>query len=200
MHTAFLVDHGRMWVSNVQSTMPLPSISNRGQAVIASPIRKFLPLMQDAEKRGIRVYKLNTGDPDVAVPQLFFKTLREFQKKNLSYAPSPGEPDHVAAWIEYYREWGVKLEPGNIIPTVGCAEAILFAMMAVADVGDEIIVFEPLYVSYKSFATMIGVKLVPITLEVEKGLRIPPLKKIAKRVTSKTKAIVVINPDNPTGK
>ncbi|MBI4250401.1 pyridoxal phosphate-dependent aminotransferase [Candidatus Uhrbacteria bacterium] len=180
--------------------MALPSISNRGQAVIASPIRKFLPLMQDTQKKGIHVYKLNTGDPDVAVPQLFFKTLRHYHKKNLSYAPSPGEPDHVAAWIEYYRQWGVNLEPSNIIPTVGCAEAILFAMMAVADVGDEIIVFEPLYVSYKSFAVMIGITLVPITLEVEKGLRLPPLAKIAERLSPKTKAIVVINPDNPTGK
>ncbi len=180
--------------------MATPPISHRGQSVIASPIRKFLPLLQATQKRGIEVYKLNTGDPDIAVPPLFFKTLRQYKSPNLPYAPSPGEPAHVAAWIQYYKQFGLKLEPKNLIPTVGCAEAILLALMAVADVGDEILVFEPLYVSYKSFAVMIGVKLVPIPLSTENDFRMPPLSQIEAKVTKKTKAIVVINPDNPTGK
>lgn len=175
-------------------------VSKRGQQVISSPIRKFLPYMRLAEERGLNIYKLNTGDPDLAVPAEFFKTLRAYKQRNLNYAPSPGYPEHVAAWQKYYREFGVKLAPQNIIPTVGCAEAIMLALMAVADVGDEIIVFEPLYVSYKSFAVMLGIKLVPITLTTKNNFALPKASEIAAKITSKTRAIVIINPDNPTGK
>ncbi len=146
------------------------------------------------------VYKLNTGDPDLEVPPAFFAAMRGFREKNLNYAPSPGFPAHVAAWVQYYKQFGVRLEAKNIIPTVGCAEAILLAIMAVADAGDELLVFEPLYVSYKSFAVMTGVKLVPVTLHTEDGYALPPAKAIEKKIGPKTKAIVVINPDNPTGK
>ena len=176
------------------------TVSQRGQQVIASPIRKFLPLMQDAQKRGIRVYQLNTGDPDLTVPDAFFDAIRTYASRNLHYAPSPGIAEHVAAWIRYYQQFDIQLEPKNIIPTVGCAEAILLALMAVADVGDEIMVFEPLYVSYKSFATMIGVTLIPITLKNSDGFALPSLEAIENKITPKTKAVVIINPDNPTGK
>lgn len=176
------------------------SISNRGQTVIASPIRKFLPLMQETEARGVHVHKLNTGDPDLEVPQDFFDRIKSFPEKNLHYAPSPGYPDHVAAWIKYYKQFGVELEPANIIPTVGCAEAILLAIMAVCDPGDELLVFEPLYVSYKSFSVMTGVNLVPVTLPIAKNFALPPAAEIESKITPKTKALVIINPDNPTGK
>jgi len=175
-------------------------ISQRGQHVIASPIRKFLPLMQDAQKRGITVHQLNTGDPDLQTPDAFFEAVKSYSSRNLHYAPSPGIAAHVAAWIQYYKQFNVILEPKNIIPTVGCAEAILLAMLAVADSGDEILVFEPLYVSYKSFATMIGVTLVPITLKNNDGFALPAASVIESKMTQKTKAMVIINPDNPTGK
>lgn len=175
-------------------------ISSRGQNVIASPIRKFLPYMQDAMSRGIKVYQLNTGDPDLEVPAPFFDALHHYESRNLHYAPSPGITHHVAAWIEYYKQFGVTLEPKNLIPTVGCAEAILLAMMAVADFGDEIMVFEPLYVSYKSFSVMTGIKLNPITLKNDEGFVLPTIESIERQITAKTKAIVIINPDNPTGK
>lgn len=175
-------------------------ISNRGQNVIASPIRKFLPLMQEAEKKGIKVYKLNTGDPDLEVPQDFFDRVKAYSSHNLPYAPSPGMPDHVAAWQKYYKKFGVELEAKNIIPTVGCAEAILLALMATADYGDEILVFEPLYVSYKSFSVMTGINLVPITLKTENNFAVPTAAEIEKKISNKTRAIVIINPDNPTGK
>lgn len=175
-------------------------ISSRGQNVIPSPIRKFLPLMQEAMKRGIKVYQLNTGDPDLEVPAPFFDEVKGFKSRNLHYAPSPGIAHHVEAWIEYYKQFGVEIEPKNLIPTVGCAEAILLAMMAVADFGDEIMVFEPLYVSYKSFSVMTGIKLNPITLKNDEGFVLPAAKVIESKITPKTKAIVIINPDNPTGK
>lgn len=176
------------------------SISSRGQNVIASPIRKFLPFMQEAEKKGIKVYKLNTGDPDLEVPPEFFTEVRNYKSKNLPYAPSPGITEHVAAWIKYYKQFGVELEPQNIIPTVGCAESILLALMAAADIGDEVLVFEPLYVSYKSFSVMTGINLVPITLKTSDNFTLPQISEIESKITARTKAIVIINPDNPTGK
>lgn len=175
-------------------------ISSRGQNVIASPIRKFLPFMRETLARGVKVYQLNTGDPDLDVPKTFFEEIRAYKSKHLNYAPSPGITQHVEAWVQYYEKFDVKLKPKNIIPTVGCAEAILLALMAVADFGDEVVVFEPLYVSYKSFAVMTGIKLNPITLKNDTGFALPSKAEIESKINAKTKAIVIINPDNPTGK
>jgi aspartate aminotransferase len=175
-------------------------ISKRAQEVIASPIRKFFPLIQEAESRGIKVCKLNVGDPDLPVPPIFFQTLRKYHKKTLGYAPSPGLKEHTAAWQKYYKGFGVNLSAANIIPTVGGAEAILLALEAVADFGDEVLVFEPLYTSYKAFAKITGIKLIPITLSIENDFALPPISEIEKKISPKTRAVVIINPDNPTGK
>jgi len=173
--------------------------SQRANAIIASPIRKFLPLMQAAEERGVKVFKLNVGDPDIAPPRLFFDTIKKYNRPNLSYAPSPGIREHVQAWVQYYKKFKIALQPENIIPTVGGAEAILLSFLAVADSGDEVIVFEPFYASYKGFAAMADVKLVPVTLKVENNFALPSAEVIEKKLTKKTKAIVVINPNNPSG-
>ena len=175
-------------------------VSKRGQNVIASPIRKFLPYVYEAEKKGVKVYKLNVGDPDLAPPKEFFNIIRKYDGKTLNYAPSPGLTVHTQAWQKYYQQFGVNLPLANIIPTVGCAEAIMLAMQAVCDPGDELIVFEPLYTSYKSFAAMTGLKLVPVLLPFDKNFGTPPAAEIEKRITKKTRGIVVVNPDNPTGK
>ncbi len=175
-------------------------VSKRAKNVIASPIRKFLPLMQQAQKEGVHIFKINVGDPDLEVPSQFFKVVKSYADKTLGYAPSPGIVRHSAAWVKYYKNFGVNLEMSNIIPTVGCAEAIMLALQAVADFGDEVIVFEPLYASYKSMSVMTGIKLVPILLPIEKNFALPDAKIIESKITKRTKAIVVINPDNPTGK
>ena len=175
-------------------------VSKRGENVIASPIRKFLPLMQAAEARGTKVFRLNVGDPDLTPPPQFLATVKKYNEKTLGYAPSPGLKQHMLAWQKYYKQFGVSLELNQMLPTVGCAEAIMLALQAVADVGDEIIVFEPLYASYKSFSVMTGIKLVPVTLPIEKNFAMPSASIIESKITSRTKAIVIINPDNPTGK
>jgi aspartate aminotransferase len=175
-------------------------ISKRGTNVIASPIRKFLPLMQAAEARGTKVFKINVGDPDLVPPKSFFDVVRKYKPTTLGYAPSPGIKPHTEAWQKYYKQFGVNLPFSSIIPTVGCAEALLLAMQAVCDPGDEMIVFEPLYASYKSFSVMTGIKLKPVLLPFEKNFAMPSQQEIEKHISKKTKMIVVINPDNPTGK
>lgn len=175
-------------------------VSKRAQNVIASPIRKFLPLVRQAEAKGLKVFKLNTGDPDLEMPELFLKTVRSYGSKTLGYAPSSGLPEHVSAWQNYYRQFKVNLRSEQIIPTMGCAEAIMLALQAVADPGDEVIVFEPVYVSYKSFSVMTGIKLVPVMLPFNKNFSMPSIKTIEEKISSKTRAIVIVNPDNPTGK
>ncbi len=175
-------------------------VSQRAQRVIASPIRKFLPLMREAESRGTKVFRLNVGDPDFSIPPAFLKVIKNYKLQTLSYAPSPGIKEHSLAWQTYYRKFGVELPVTSILPTQGGAEAIMLALQAVADHGDEVIVFEPLYTSYKSFSVMAGVKLVPITLLIENNFALPRASVIESKITKRTKAIVVINPDNPTGK
>jgi aspartate aminotransferase len=175
-------------------------VSKRGQEVTASPIRKFLPLISDREAKGIKVFKLNVGDPDIRPPAIFFDQIKKIKNQNLPYAPSVGIKNHLLAWQKYYSQLGVKLDTNQILPTVGCAEAILFALLAVADIGDEVIVFEPVYASYKAFSKMAGIKLIPVTLSIESNFKLPAISEIKKKITKKTKAIVVINPDNPTGK
>ncbi len=174
-------------------------VSKRTQKIIASPIRKFLPLVLEAEKKGVKVFKLNVGDPDLEPPIQFWRMLKNYKSKNLPYAPSPGILEHTLAWVKYYSDFGVKLKANQIIPTVGCAEAILLAILAVTDPGDELLVFEPLYSSYKGLAAMCDVKLIPITLKVEDNFSLPSEKMIEKKISKKTKAIVVINPSNPSG-
>ncbi len=176
-----------------------PSVSKRGMGTPPSPMRKFLPLIVDAEKRGIKVLKLNVGDPDLLPPPAFLQTIRRFKGPQVGYAPSPGFPKHVDAWLSYYKTLGIPLKRENLIPMVGCAEAILYALIAVTDPGDEVLVFEPFYPSYKSFGRMIGISLKPVTLSIDNNYALPSERAIERAIGRKTKAIAVINPNNPTG-
>lgn len=180
--------------------MPLPSISSRAANVIASPMRKYVPLVKAAEARGVKVIKLNIGDPDLETPRPFFDTIDAQRGPRLPYAPSSGLPACVEAWKEYYKQYGIDLKSEQILPTTGGSEAIQFSLMLVADPGDEVLVFEPLYSGFSSAAGMFNVRFVPIPLRLENGFRLPDVAELAKLVTPKTKALIVINPDNPTGK
>jgi len=177
----------------------MPNPSQRSAAVAPSPIRKFLPLVRKVESSGIEVIKLNVGDPDIAPDQSIVRGIRSYGARMIPYAPSPGTIEHTKAWQTFYKRQGIMIGTDSIIPTVGCAEAMLIALLATTDPGDEVLVFEPLYTSYKGFAALLNIKLRPITLSIKNGFALPNELEITRRITKKTRAILVINPSNPTG-
>src|SRR3989344_5903054 len=149
-------------------------VSRRANSILASPIRKFLPMVLEAGKKGVHVYKINVGDPDISAPKEFWQGLKKYKGKTLGDAPSAGIQEHTEAWAKYYKKIGIGLKHQNIIPTDGCAEAIMLALMATTDTGDEAIVFEPIYTSYKGFSAMCDITLVPVTLKIENNFSLPP--------------------------
>lgn len=165
-----------------------------------SPIRKLAPFAQRAKEKGIKVYHLNIGQPDIKTPKEILAPLKSFNKKIIRYCHSQGEEIFVKALLRYYHHLGFKdLTSENILVTTGGSEAILFAFLAVADVDEEILVFEPFYANYNGFANMAQVKLVPILTSIENGFHFPPKKEIEKKITARTRAILINNPNNPTG-
>jgi aspartate aminotransferase len=179
--------------------MSIPQISQRAKDMPPSPIRKLVPLADAAKKRGIKIYHLNIGQPDIPTPPEFMKAIRNYDKKVLEYGNSKGDYDYIAGLAEYYKKRGIEVEEKDIQITTGGSEAIIFALICVANVGDEIILFEPFYTNYNGFAMMADVKLVPITLKAENGFHLPPKEKIEEKITSKTRAILICSPNNPTG-
>lgn len=174
-------------------------ISERGKIMPASPIRKLAGLADQAKKRGIEIFHLNIGQPDIKTPPSFFKAVREFKDDVLPYGPSGGLTDLRSVICGYFRNFNLVVDLDQIWITTGGSEAVIFAMMAICDPGDELIVVEPFYTNYNGFAVMSQVKLVPIAARVEDGFRLPPHDEIEKLVTSKTKGILISNPSNPTG-
>jgi aspartate aminotransferase len=177
----------------------MPKLSKRTIAMPFSPIRKLSPYADDARQRGIHVYHLNIGQPDIETPKEMFEAIAAYREKVLSYGPSGGLLDLRLAVADYYRRVGIDVHLDNVWITTGGSEAILFAMMAVCDPGDEIIVSEPFYTNYNGLAIMSQVKLVPVTTHVENGFHLPPQKKIEERITRRTRAILINTPNNPTG-
>jgi aspartate aminotransferase len=175
------------------------TVSRRGQAMPASPIRRLMPFADDAKQRGIHVYHLNIGQPDIETPREMRERLPEIKDKVLAYSPSAGTPEFVSAFLDYYRRTGIGLERDQLLATTGGSEAILFAMFAVANDGDEVLVVEPFYANYCAFATMAGVRLVPITASGENGFHLPPREAFERAVTPRMKAVLLCNPGNPTG-
>jgi aspartate aminotransferase len=175
------------------------SISRRGQAVPPSPIRKLIPLADQAKKRGIKIYHLNIGQPDIETPPVFWQAVKNYANKVLAYGNSQGMAEYLEKLSKYYQRRGLDIKPEEIIVTTGGSEAIIFAMTIVCEPGDEIIVFEPFYTNYNGFAVQAGIKLVPITTHAEDGFHIPPDATIQTAMTLRTRGILYCNPNNPTG-
>jgi aspartate aminotransferase len=176
-----------------------PALSTRAGALPASPIRKLIPLADAAKKRGVHVYHLNIGQPDLPSPEAFLKALGEYPAKVVAYGRSEGEVALREAYREYYGRFGIELSPDEILVTTGGSEALLFAFFCVAGVGEEILVFEPFYTNYNGFAAVVGVTLKPLATEPLAGYRLPPREVVEAAVGPKTRAIAICNPNNPTG-
>lgn len=174
-------------------------ISDKGQAVPASPIRKLVPLANKAKERGIRVFHLNIGQPDIATPEIALEVVRQLQISVIAYTDSAGNHTLRSKLAGYYRRLGIQLEEENILITTGGSEAILFAFMSTLNEGDELIIPEPFYANYAAFAVMVGAKIKTVTSTIEQHFALPPVSEFEKLITPRTKGIVIINPNNPTG-
>ena len=174
-------------------------LSRRAVEMPASPIRRLVPHADKAKARGIKVYHLNIGQPDIETPAEMMAGYHNFSTKVLSYGPSQGLPEYIAALVEYYRRVGITVETRDVIVTTGGSEAIAFAFDAVADAGDEIIVPEPFYTNYSGFAATACLKLVPVTCRAENGFALPPKTDFERAITPRTRAVIYSSPGNPTG-
>jgi aspartate aminotransferase len=174
-------------------------ISLRGRTVQASPIRKLKPYADKAMERGIKIYHLNIGDPDIPTPKPILDAVRGYDEKILGYGPAQGFLELRQGIAGYFNGYKIPLTAENVIITCGGSEAILFAFAAIGDPGDEIIIPEPFYTNYNGYASLASLKIVPLTLKGEDGYRLPPAKEIESRITLRTKAILLCSPNNPTG-
>jgi aspartate aminotransferase len=174
-------------------------ISKRGTDMPASPIRKLVPFAEAAKTRGTKVYHLNIGQPDIETPKMVLDAVRHSDFKVLEYSHSAGNESYRKKLVGYYKSVGVDVNEKQIIITTGGSEAILFGFMACLDAGDEVIIPEPFYANYNGFAVEAGVTVVPITSHIENGFALPPIEAFEAKITPRTKAIVICNPNNPTG-
>ncbi len=177
--------------------MPKPSL--RGASMPASPIRKLVPLADKARAKGTTIYHLNIGQPDIKTPEAGLEAVRNIKRDILEYSPSEGILSFRKKLVEYYSRFKIDVSVEDIIVTTGGSEAVLFAFMACLDPGDEIIVPEPAYANYTAFAMSAGAVIKPLQCTIETGFALPPVSEFEKLITPKTKAIMICNPNNPTG-
>ncbi|SFE82038.1 aspartate aminotransferase [Chitinophaga sp. CF118] len=177
----------------------MPTISKRGEQMPSSPIRKLVPYAEAAKKKGIRVYHLNIGQPDIETPKPVLDAVRHSDFKILEYSHSAGNESYRRKLVTYYNRFGIELTHEQIIVTTGGSEAILFAFMACLDAGDEVLVPEPFYANYNGFAVEAGVSVRTITSHIESGFALPAMEDFEKAINPRTKAIMICNPNNPTG-
>ncbi len=177
----------------------MPKISSRGTNMPASPIRKLVPYAEEAASRGVMIYHLNIGQPDIETAPNFLNAVHDFQGKVLEYSHSAGLESYRRKYAEKMRNRGIEITHQDIIISTGGSEAIVFAMMSCLDAGDEVIIPEPFYANYNGFAQMAGVKVVPITTRIEDGFALPAAEAFEALIGPKTKGIVICNPNNPTG-
>lgn len=177
----------------------MPKISQKAVDMPASPIRKLVPYAEKAKKLGRTVYHLNIGQPDIETPQVALDAIKNFDGKVLEYSHSAGFESYRIKLAESYRKSGLPVNTEDIIITTGGSEALTIGFMSACNPGDEIIIPEPFYANYNGFAVAAGITVVPVTSSIESGFALPPVSEIEAKITSKTKAIVICNPGNPTG-
>ena len=177
----------------------LPEVSSRGKAMPASPIRKLHSFAVQAQEEGVHVFHLNIGQPDIKSPIELLRGYREFSDPVLPYGPSAGLPVYIKKLVTYYERWGIPLAERDVFVTTGGSEAIILTLMAIADHGDEIIIPEPFYTNYNGFAMMAGLSVKPVTTRLEDNFALPPLQELERLIGSRTRAIVLCSPGNPTG-
>lgn len=177
----------------------MPQLSNRIMSMQASPIRKLAPLADEAKKKGKKVYHLNIGQPDIHTPELFYEAIKKFSEPVLKYAGSQGIPELIDSFIKYYENWDINFEKDEILVTNGGSEGISFALMAIADQGENVLIPEPFYTNYNGFSQVAGVKVNPFLTTAENGFHLPLEAEIVKCIDNKTRGILVSNPGNPTG-
>lgn len=177
----------------------MPTVSDRGRLMPNSPIRKLAPLAQQAKDKGIKVFHLNIGQPDLETPPEALAAIQNFDQKILEYTPSEGILSFRQKLAQYYHKFNIQVGPEDIIVTAGGSEAVTFAFMSCLDPGDEIIIPEPAYANYEAFAVVAGAKIKSIAAKIEEGFALPPIEEFEKLITPKTKGIMICNPNNPTG-
>jgi aspartate aminotransferase len=177
----------------------MPKISEKGQRMPASPIRKLTPYADQAKLDGKKVYHLNIGQPDIETPEGMLNAIKNIDFKVWAYTPSEGTLSYRKKLTEYYNKLGYNITPDDIIVTTGGSEAITIAMMACLDSGDEVIIPEPFYANYNGFASQSDIVVKPILSYIDNGFALPPISEFEKLITDKTKAIIICNPNNPTG-
>ncbi len=177
----------------------MPEISKRGIDMPASPIRRLAPLADSARARGLKVYQLNIGQPDIQTPEVALDAIRNLDRKILEYSPSDGFRSYREKLVGYYAKYDIHVSADDIIITTGGSEAVLFAFLACLNPGDEIIVPEPAYANYMAFAVSAGAIIKPVVSTIDEGFALPPIEKFEKLINERTKGIMICNPNNPTG-
>lgn len=177
----------------------MPIISDKGKAMPASPIRKLVPFAEEAKRKGRKVYHLNIGQPDIPTPKIALDAIKNNPLNVVEYSHSAGNESYRKGLANYYKTIGINITPNDIITTTGGSEAITIAFMTCLNPGDEVIIPEPFYANYNSFALQAGVVVKPITSYIESDFALPPVAEFEKLITPKTKGIVICNPNNPTG-
>ena len=177
----------------------MPSVSSKGLKMPESPIRKLVPYAENAKKNGVKVFHLNIGQPDIKTPKVALDAVKNNNIETLAYARSEGSEEYRLKLTDYYKNHNIKVSADNIIATTGGSEALLFTIGSITDPGDEIIIPEPFYANYNGFSTASGVKVVPVISKIEDNFALPKIEDFEKLITSKTKAILICNPGNPTG-
>lgn len=175
------------------------NVSKRVSEMQYSPIRKLVPYAEAAKSKGVKVYHLNIGQPDIVTPDTFFDGIKNYKEKVLKYSDSQGINTLIDSFIKYYKGWNINFDRDELLVTNGGSEAIMFALMTICDPGDEVIIPEPFYTNYNGFADVAGVKVRPFRTTAEEGFHLPKKEVIIDKITDRTKAILISNPGNPTG-